>query len=86
MTSGSWGSGSPTGDGAPAGRRAAGDNAPSRIGSARIVIGMVALNLTLLCVVLALLAGAANGLLLLASIFAVVFAWAAGAFSRSFWT
>ena len=86
MTSGSWGSGTPTGEGAPTGRRAAGDNAPSRIGSARVVIGMASLNLTILCVVLAFIAGVANGLLVLATLFAAVFAWAAGAFSRSFWT
>jgi len=86
MTSGSWGSGTPTGDRASAGRGSAGEQPrPDRIGSARVVIGMASLNLTILCVVLAFVAGVANGLLVLATIFAAVFAWAAGAFSRSFW-
>lgn len=52
----------------------------------RVVIGMTSLNLTILCVALAFVAGVANGLLVLATIFAAVFAWAAGAFSRSFWS
>lgn len=51
----------------------------------RVVVGMAALNLTILCVVLAFFAGVANGLLILATLFSAVFAWAAGAFSRSFW-
>ncbi|WP_141651292.1 hypothetical protein [Microbacterium sp. 3J1] len=84
MTSGSWGSGEPTGERAEVDRGSAGAAAPAT-GSARIVIGMAALNLTILCVVLACFAGVANGLLVLATIFAAVFAWAAGAFTRSFW-
>lgn len=92
MTSGAWGSGMPPGDGAPigesvtSGRGTSGDAAPARTGSARVVIGMASLNLTILCVVLAFIAGAANGLLVLATVFAVVFAWAIGAFSRGFWS
>lgn len=85
MTSGSWGSGEPTGEGAPTERRTAGDNAPLRTGSARITIGLAALMLTLLCVVLACIAGVTNGLLVLATIFAATFAWAIGAFSGTFW-
>lgn len=84
MTSGSWGSGEPTGDGAEVDRGSAGAAAPAT-GSVRVVIGMASLNLTILCVVLACFAGVANGLLVLATLFAAVFAWAVGAYSRSFW-
>ncbi len=85
MTSGAWGSGSPSGDWAPAGRRTAGDNAPLRIGSARVTIATVATFLTLLCSGLAAAFGVANGLLILALIFAAVLAWALGAFTKRFW-
>lgn len=54
-------------------------------GSARPLIAWAALVLTLLCVVLAVVVGRANGLLVLATVFAVVFAWAVGAFTRWFW-
>lgn len=85
MTSGAWGSGLPTGDGAPTERRTAGDNAPLRIGTARVTIAAVAMFLTLLCVGLAVRFGIANGLLILATIFAVAYAWAIGAFTKRFW-
>lgn len=85
MTSGAWGSGAPTGDGAEVDRGGAGEHAPAT-GSARIVIGMAALLLTLLCVVLAFVAGVSNGLLLLAMIFGSVYAWAIGAFTKYFWS
>jgi len=84
MTSGAWGSGTPSGDGQEVDRGTVGTDAPAT-GSARVVIGMVSLNLTLLCVVLAFFAGVANGLLVLATIFGVVFAWAIGAFGKNFW-
>lgn len=55
-------------------------------GSARPLIAWIALLLTLLCVVLAVVTLRANGLLVLALIFAAVFTWAVGAFSRGFWS
>ena len=55
------------------------------IGSARVVIAAAAFLLALLCVVLAFVAGVANGLLILATVFAVIFAWAVGALRASFW-
>lgn len=74
-------------DGAEVDRSTVGTDAPAT-GSARIVIGMAALVLTLLCVVLACVVGLSNGLLVLALIFAAVYAWAAGAFARDghFWS
>lgn len=54
-------------------------------GSARPLIAWVSLLLALLCVLLAFLAGIDNGLLVLATVFAVIFAWAVGAFTRAFW-
>lgn len=50
-----------------------------------IVIRYASFLLTLLCVVLAVVAGAANGLLLLATIFAATFAWSVGFFNRAYW-
>lgn len=85
MTSGAWGSGLPTGDGAPTERRTAGDNAPLRIGTARVTIAAVAMFLTLFCVGLAIGYGVANGLLVLATIFAAAYAWAIGAFTKRYW-
>lgn len=49
------------------------------------MIGMAAMMLSLLCVVLAFIFGVANGLLVLATIFAGVFFWAIGAYHRAFW-
>ncbi|MDA4893266.1 hypothetical protein [Microbacterium resistens] len=46
----------------------------------------MSLLLTVLCLVLALVTMRANGLLLLATVFAVVFSWAVGGFTRGFWT
>ena len=42
--------------------------------------------LALLCVVLVVVTLRANGLLILATIFAAVFAWSVGAFNRNFWS
>lgn len=75
----------PTGDWAPTERRTAGDNAPLRIGTARVTIAAVAMFLTLLCVGLAVALQVANGLLVLATIFAAAYAWAIGAFNKRFW-
>lgn len=55
-------------------------------GSARPLIAWVALLLTLLCVVLAVVTMRANGLLVLALLFTVVFTWAVGGFTRGFWS
>ncbi|WP_181158123.1 hypothetical protein [Microbacterium sp. MYb64] len=55
-------------------------------GSARPLIAWVALLLALLCVVLAVVTMRANGLLVMALIFAAAFAWAVGAFTRGFWS
>lgn len=54
-------------------------------GSAMPLIRWASGLLTLLCVVLAVITGVANGLLVLATIFAAVFAWANGAFTSGFW-
>lgn len=54
-------------------------------GTARPVIAWIALLLTVLCVVLAVVTMRANGLLVLALIFAFTFAWAVGALTRAFW-
>lgn len=86
MTSGAWGSGRTPGDGSEVDRGSVGTAAPAT-GSARIVIGMASLVLTLLCVVLALtVTHNRDGLLVLALIFGSAYAWAAGAFTSSFWS
>lgn len=41
--------------------------------------------LTLLCVALAFGAGVRNGLLILATVFAVAFVWSVGGFTKAFW-
>lgn len=56
------------------------------VGTARVLIGMAAFMLTLICVVAAFVVGVANGLLVLATIFAAVFAWSVGAFNKGFWS
>lgn len=87
MTSGAWGSGEQTpGDGSTSGRGTSGEAAPTPIGGTRVVIATGAMLLTLLCVGLAIEVGVRNGLLILAIIFAVVYAWAIGAFSPGFWS
>lgn len=57
-----------------------------RRGSALTLIAWVSALLTLLCVVLAFVAGVANGLLLLAMIFAATFTWSVGGFQAHFWS
>lgn len=54
-------------------------------GSARPLIAWLALLAALLCVVLAFVGRVDNGLMVLATVFAVIFAWAVGAFTRAFW-
>jgi len=86
MTSRSWGPGKAPGVGRESARGTVGtDAAATPIGSARPVIAWASFVLTLLCVVLAVLAGVANGLLLLATIFAATFAWSVGCFNRAYW-
>lgn len=58
---------------------------PAAIGTARVIIAVAALFLTLLCVVLAFIAGVDNGVMVLATVFLVVFIWAVGAHRRAFW-
>jgi hypothetical protein len=50
-----------------------------------VLVRYVSAVLTLLCVVVAWVTGLANGVLVLATIFAAVFAWSVGAFRASFW-
>ncbi|UGS27616.1 hypothetical protein K8F61_05350 [Microbacterium resistens] len=85
MNSRSWGPDRTPGDGSPTERRTTGADAPLRTGSARPLIAWVSLLLTLLCLVLALVGMRANGLLLLATVFAVVLVWAVGGFRSDFW-
>lgn len=76
----------PSGDGAEVDRGAAGVAAPAT-GSARIVIGMTFLWLFAVSFALWLaLSREADGLLLLTTIFLLCFFWAAGVFTRAFWS
>lgn len=75
----------PSGDGAEVDRGGAGEHAPAT-GSARIVIGFTFLWLTTVSFVVWLFfSRQADGLLLLTTIFLLVFFWAAGVFTRRFW-
>ncbi|WP_157541024.1 hypothetical protein [Microbacterium sp. XT11] len=76
------------GDGSTAGPGSAGEQPGSdRIGSARVVIGMASLVLSVSTLVLWLFVSRErDGLLLLATVFLAVFLWAIGAFTRGFWT
>lgn len=85
MNSRSWGPGQTPGDGSTSDRGAAGEAAPILTGSVMPLISWASALLTILCVALAFVAGVANGLLVLATIFAAIFAWSVGAFTRSFW-
>lgn len=74
------------GDGSEVDRGGAGEHAPAT-GSARVVIGMALLWLASTSFVLWLVVSRErDGLLLLASIFLVGFFWAAGVFTRKFWS
>lgn len=84
MTSG-WGSGKRTGELRDQVRGDGSGGRALRQGSALPLIRVASLVLTLLCVVLALAAGIANGLLVLATIFAAVFIWSVGGFTKQFW-
>lgn len=88
MTSGSWGSGEPSGDRASAGRGSAGEQPRSdRIGSAGIILGLLLLWLTTVSFALWLLFfRERDGLLLLTTIFLAGFFWSAGVFTRAFWS
>lgn len=75
----------PSGDGAEVGRGSAGAVAPAT-GSARIVLGMTFLWLfTVSFGLWLLLSREADGLLLLTTVFLLVFFWAAGVFTKAFW-
>lgn len=86
MTSGVGASGAPHGDGAgEVDRGSAGAAAPAT-GSARIVIGLMFLWLTVGSFLLWLVFfRERDGLLLLTTIFLVAFFWAAGVFTKAFW-
>lgn len=85
MSSRSWGPGQAPGDGSEVDRGSVGTAAPAT-GSARVVIGMASLVLTVLSLVLWLFVSRErDGLLLLVTVFAAVFLWAIGAFTRQFW-
>lgn len=85
MSSGTWGPGQAPGDGSTSGRGTAGEAAPSRTESARPLIAWAALLLALICVAAAFATGMRNGVLVLGTVFAVVFIWAVGGFTRAFW-
>lgn len=94
MNSRSWGPGKPSagataqtrGDGSTAGPGSAGEQPGSdRTGSARMVIGMASLWLTLICVGITFFTWTVNGVTLLGTIFFAVFIWAIGAHRRAFW-
>jgi archaellum biogenesis protein FlaJ (TadC family) len=55
------------------------------IGTARVTIAAAATFLSLLCVVLAIIAGVNNGLMVLATVFLLVLIWAVGAHRLAFW-
>lgn len=83
----SWGSGSPAGDSGTSDGGTAGESvAAIRQGSAWALLQWSSGLLALLCVVLAVVALQANGLLVLATIFAATFAWSVGAFRSGYWS
>lgn len=57
----------------------------SRQGSARPLIAVASLLLTVLCLVLVVVRMQADGVLILATVFAGVHVWAIGAHRKSFW-
>lgn len=74
------------GDGSPAGPGSTGEQPGSdRIGSARVVIGMAAWMLTLLCIGITFITWTVSGVTVLGSLFFAVFFWAIGAHRWSFW-
>lgn len=76
----------PSGVGAEVDRGTAGAAAPAT-GSARVVIGFVAMWLAVVSFGLWLMFfRERDGLLLLTTIFLLVLFWAAGAFSKAFWS
>lgn len=64
------------------GVQGAGGDRPLHVGSAVVLIRYVSLVLTILCVIVVWVTLRANGVLLLATVFCVVFAWSCGVFSR----
>lgn len=85
MTSGVGTPGEAPGDGpAEVDRGTVGAAAPAT-GSARVVIGMATLWLTLICVGITFITWTVNGVTVLGSIFFAVFIWAIGAHRWAFW-
>ncbi len=87
MTSGVGTPGTPSGDGAKEVDRGSAGAAAPATGSARIVMGMAFLWLTVVSFVLWLMfSRERDGLLLLTTLFLVAFFWVAGAFTKAFWS
>lgn len=87
MTSGVGTPGKPSGDGAAEVDRGSAGAAAPATGSARIVMGMAFLWLTVVSFGLWLMfSRERDGLLLLTTLFLVAFFWAAGAFTKAFWS
>lgn len=75
------------GDGAEVTRGTVGTDAPGAgIGAARVLVGMYSLLLTVTLLVFVLVRWQADGVLVLATLSGLVFAWAGGAFTKSFWS
>lgn len=85
MTSGVGTPGTPCGDGAAEVDRGSAGAAAPVTGSARIVIGMATLWLTLVCFGITFFTWTVNGVTILGTIFFAVFIWAIGAHRRAFW-
>lgn len=58
---------------------------PARLGSALPLIRLASGLLTVLCLVVVWVTLTANGVLLLATVFAAIFLWSFGVFTRAFW-
>lgn len=87
MTSGVGTPGTPPGDGAAEVDRGSMGIAAPATGSARVVVGFAAMWLAVVSFVLWLMFfRERDGLLLLATFFLVVLFWAAGAFTKAFWS
>lgn len=86
MTSEVGTSGALHGDGAGEVDRGSLGIAAPATGSARMVIGMAAFMLTLLCVVITVVTWTVNAVAVLGTVFLIVFIWAIGAHRRAFWS
>ena len=86
MTSGVGTPGQAPGDGPTKVDRGSMGIAAPATGSARVVIGMASLWLTLICVAITFITWSVNGVTLLGTIFFAVFIWAIGAHRAAFWS